>query len=95
MYCWKSAIRASLCEARKETLEQILSFLEENYNIKKVTIQEWTDVNTLYYFQYSTNVIKQLFKAIYYKEDLLYLDRKYKKFYELYIDNKYPRDSIS
>ena len=91
----KSAIRASLCSAKKETLEQILNFLEENYNIKKVSIQERAGINTLYYFQYSTTATKQLFKAMYYQEDLLYLDRKYKKFCELCIDNKYPRDSIS
>lgn len=91
----KSAIRSSLCSAKKETLEQILNFLEENYNIKKVTIQERSGINTLYYFQYSTTATKQLFKAMYYKENLFCLDRKYKKFCELCIDNKYPRDSIS
>ena len=83
----KSAIRSSLCGARKITLEQILNFLEEKYNIPKVTIYERAGKNTLYYFQYSNTSTKKLFKALYYKEDLLYLDRKYKKFCELCIDN--------
>lgn len=91
----KSAIRASLCSAQKITLQQILDFLEKEYNIPKVTIQERIGKNTLYYIQYSSISTRKLFKAMYYKKDLLYLDRKYKKFCELCIDNKYPRDSIS
>ena len=89
----KSAIRSSLCSARKETLEQIITFLEEEYDIPKVSIQIMPKVNPLYYIQYSNTSTRKLFKAFYYKEGLLYLERKYKKFRELCIDNKNPRDS--
>lgn len=91
----KSAIRSSLCSARKETLEQILTFLEREYNIPKVSIQMAMRKNPLYYIQYSNNSTKKLFKAFYYKENLLYLKRKYEKFCELCIDNKNSRDSAS
>ena len=91
----KSAIRSSVCSARKETLEQILDFLEQEYNIPQVSIQLRAGANTLYYIQYSNNSTKKLFHALYYKDNLLYLDRKYKKFCELCIDNKNPRDSAS
>lgn len=84
----KSAIRSSLCSARKETLEQILNFLEDKYNIPKVSVQTTMRKNPLYYIQYSNNSTKKLFKAFYYKEELLYLKRKYEKFCELCIDNK-------
>lgn len=89
------AIRASLCGAVKETLQQILNYLEEEYAIPKVTIYCRNEKTSLYYFQYSTNATKKLFNVLYYKQNLLYLDRKYKKFCELCIDNKNPRDSIS
>jgi len=89
------AIRSSLCSARKETLEQILTFLEREYNIPKVSIQMAMRKNPLYYIQYSNNSTKKLFKAFYYKENLLYLKRKYEKFCELCIDNKNSRDSAS
>lgn len=82
------SIKSSLCSAKKETLITILKFLEEEYNIPQVNIQEMQKVNKLYYFQYSVNATKKLFKALYYKKDLLYLQRKYNKFYELCVDNK-------
>ena len=91
----KSAIRSSLCSAQKETLKQILDFLAEEYNIPKVSIQVRQGVNPIYYIQYSNTSTKKLFKAFYYTENLLYLDRKYQKFCELCIDNKNPRDSAS
>ena len=84
----KSAIRSSLCSARKETLEQILTFLEKRYGIPRVSIQEQMRSNVLYYIQYSNNSTRKLFKAFYYKDNILYLERKYKKFCELCIDNK-------
>lgn len=91
----KSAIRASICSARKETIQQILDFLEEEYDIPKVSIYKKIGINPLYYIQYSNNSTRKLFKAFYYANNLLYLNRKYKKFYELCVDNKNPRDSAS
>lgn len=91
----KEAIRSSLCSARKETLEQILNFLQENYQIPKVSIQFRQGIHPLYYFQYSTNSTKKLFSILYYHNVELFLDRKYTKFCELCIDNKYPRGNAS
>lgn len=91
----KNAIRSSLCGANKQTLEQIVEFLETYYDIPKVSIQMAMRKNPLYYIQYSSNSTKKLFEAFYYSDNILFLERKYKKFCELCIDNKYPRDSAS
>lgn len=84
----KSAIRSSVCSARKETLEQIVNFLAKEYNIPPVTIQSYNRKNTIYYIQYSNNSTRKLFKAMYYKKNIIYLKRKYDKFCQLCIDNK-------
>lgn len=77
----REAIRASLCGANKNTLQQIIDFLYEEYNIPKVNIQSRKDgKNDLYYFQYSNNSTLKLYKAFYYKDNLLYLNRKKEKF---------------
>lgn len=82
------AIRASLCSAVKKTLQQILFYLEKEHNIPQVSIYCRQGIHPLYYFQYSTNSTKKLFKVLYYKKDLLYLERKYQNFCKLCIDNK-------
>ena len=91
------SIRSSLCSARKETLEYIIDFLFEQYNIPKVNIlvRNKPGLRPLYYFQYSINATKILYKALYYTDNLLYLQRKYEKFKELCIDNNDSRDSTS
>lgn len=73
----KEAIRASLCSYRKEFLEFILKYLEEVYNIPKVTIHKRENT---YYFQYSNNSTILLYKALYYSNDVMCLKRKKEKF---------------
>lgn len=82
----KEAIRSSLCGNKKEFLEFVVNFLEEEYNIPKVNIQKVKNSNT-YYFQYSNNSTIKLFHALYYKKDLLCLDRKREKFELLCADD--------
>ena len=83
----KNVIRSSLCSARKETLYQILTYLEEEYDIPKVKIQIKQGVNPTYYFQYSVNSTKKLYHALYYNNDVLCMKRKHEKFIELCTDN--------
>lgn len=78
-----SAIRWQICSATKDVLETIVNFLYEEYGIEKVNILEQPRINhPLYYFQYSTNATKKIFKILY-KDDCLKLLRKYLKFKEL------------
>lgn len=77
----KSAIRAQICSAQKETLETIVNYLEE-CGIQKPSIQIAQRVKPLYYFQYSSTRTRQFFSVIYY-ENCLCLKRKYNKFIEL------------
>lgn len=78
-----TAIRSQICSIRKTTLEQILDYLEEFYNIPKVNIYSSPRKNNLlYYFQYSTNSTKRFFESIYY-DGCLCLKRKYDKFLQL------------
>lgn len=79
----KSAIRSSVCSARKETIEQILEFLEKEYDIPKVSIQIKPGLNPLYYIQYSNTSTRKLCDAFYYSDNVLCLERKKKKFFEL------------
>lgn len=76
----KGSIRSSLCSANKKTLEQILTFLEKEYSIPKVSI--YKNQSGLYYFQYSTNSTKKLYK-VFYDNAELFLQRKKDKFDEL------------
>lgn len=78
----KSAIRAQICSAQKETLEVILNYLEEEFNIPKPNIQMQMRVKPLYYFQYSSVPTRKFFESIYYP-NCLCLKRKYNKFIEL------------
>lgn len=78
----ESAIRAQICSARKETLEAILNYLEEEFNIPKPNIQMQMRVKPLYYFQYSSIPTRKFFESIYYP-NCLCLQRKYNKFIEL------------
>lgn len=70
-----SALRFSLCSARKETLETIVNYFEE-LGIPKVSIQVQQKINPLYYFQYSSNAVRQIYKFLY-PLNCLCLKRKY------------------
>lgn len=82
----KEAIRASLCGYRKEFLEDVLEFLEKEFNIPKVTIRLKKNSNT-YYFQYSNNSTIKLYKTLYYNKDVLCMNRKKEKFELLCADD--------
>ena len=82
----KEAIRASLCGYRKEFLEDVLNFLEEDFDIPKVNIRMKKNSNT-YYFQYSNNSTIKLYKALYYNDNVLCLERKKEKFKLLCADD--------
>lgn len=82
------SIRSSLCSANKEFLEQVLEFFEKEYKIPKVNIYVRKGITPLYYFQYSKNSTKKLFKAFYSSKHDIYLKRKFEKFKELCIENK-------
>lgn len=73
----KEAIRASLCGYRKDFLEFVLSYLEKEYQIPKVTIRQ---KNNTYYFQYSNNSTILLYKALYYEDNVMCMKRKKEKF---------------
>lgn len=77
------AIRWQICSATKDVLETIVNFFYEEHGIEKVNILKQPRINhPLYYFQYSTNATKKIFKILY-KDDCLKLPRKYLKFKEL------------
>lgn len=82
----KEAIRASLCSYRKEFLQDVIDFFEAEYDIPKVTIHKKKESN-VYYFQYSNNSTIKLYKALYYKPELLCLKRKKEKFELLCADD--------
>lgn len=77
------ALRWQICSATKEILEWIVNFLYEEYNIPKVSILRQSRKNApLYYFQYSTNATKQIYKILY-TENSWFLQRKKHKFEEI------------
>lgn len=75
------ALRLSICSYMVNILEIFIIFFAEEYNIPKVNIRE-KDNNHNYYFQYSTNAVREFYKVLYY-DNCLCLPRKYEKFTEL------------
>lgn len=80
------AIRWQLCAATKEPLETIVSFLEQEYSIPKVNIQIEQRVHPLYVIQYSSVPTRKIYDILYY-QGCWKLDRKYKKFTEIFSIN--------
>lgn len=79
----KAAFRSQICSARKITLQQILTYLEEFYHIPATRIYVAPRAqHPLYYFQYSTNATRLLYQALYY-DNCLCLQRKRAKFEKL------------
>lgn len=76
------ALRLSMISYLPNVLEVFINFFFEDYNIPKVNIQIREKENINYYFQYSTNAVRQFYKALYY-DNCLCLPRKYDKFTEL------------
>lgn len=75
--CWQ------ICAATSGILQWIIDFLYEEYNIPKVNIHQMARPNgPLYYFQYSTNATKMIYKILY-TPNSLYLQRKKDKFEEV------------
>lgn len=74
------AIRWQLCCYNSELLATVVNILSE-YGIPKVNIQHYKDKH-LYYIQYSTIPTKEIF-CVLYKENCLYLPRKYNKYKQL------------
>lgn len=75
------ALRWQICAAIPEVLEWIINYLFEEYNIPKVSILRDKKRN-LYYFQYSTNATKRIYKVLY-NSNGLYLERKKRHFEEI------------
>lgn len=73
----KEAIRTSLCGYKKDFLEFVLSYLEQEYKIPRVAIRQ---KNNTYYFQYSNNSTILLYKALYYEDNVMCMKRKKEKF---------------
>lgn len=74
-------ITFSIGSCAKEILEWFVENLEKQYNIPKVKIlEDHRNKNTYYYFCYSTNSSKQLYKLLYKNPDSLKLLRKYNKY---------------
>lgn len=76
------ALRWQICSATPEILQWIIDFLYEEYNIPKVKILEQQRKEKLYYFQYSTNATKEIYKILY-TENSWFLQRKKDKFEEI------------
>lgn len=78
-----NAIRFQICAHRKEVLQPIIDFFYEEYNIPKVNIQTANkEKNPLYYFQYSTNATREIYKKLY-TPNCICLKRKYDKYSSL------------
>lgn len=76
------AIRWQICSTSKEILEDIVIFLEENFQIPSVSVQEQKRKNPLYVIQYSSVSTRKIFDVLY-TPNSLFLPRKYKKFKEI------------
>lgn len=74
------SIRWTIGSHGKNILATIIDFFFEEYQISKVKIYQRKD--GFYYFQYSTNATKQIYKILY-TQDSLYLPRKKEKFESL------------
>lgn len=73
-------LRWQICSATSNTLQTIVDFLYEEYNIPKVNVQsQQRNKSILYNIQYSTSATKQIFNILY-TPNSLYLKRKYNKF---------------
>lgn len=70
-------LKWELCAHERNSLEQIINFFFEEYNIPKINIYQRKD--GLYYFQYSQNATKQIYKILY-TPNSLFLPRKKQKF---------------
>ena len=78
-----NGIRFSICAANKEILEWIINIFAE-YNIPKVNIYtRASSINSLYYFEYSTNSTKKIYNLLYNTNSTLFLKRKKVKYEEL------------
>lgn len=75
------ALRFSICGARRETLETIINYFEE-LGVPKVSIQIRQGINPLYYFQYSSKAVRQIYNILYYP-NCLCLKRKFDIYSEL------------
>lgn len=75
------SLRWQICGANKDFLQWIIDVLYNEYNIPKVNIQMIMKKNPLYYFQYSTNATKQIYKILY--TNGLFLKRKKEHFDEI------------
>lgn len=82
-YLQQKALRWQICSATKSTLETIVNFLYEEYNIPKVNIlTKKTGDKISYYFQYSTNATKKIYNILYSTDSSMYLKRKKEHFTE-------------
>lgn len=79
-----TALRWQVCGATEEILQWIVDTLYIQYNIPKVKVycDSKRNKHNYYYFQYSTNATKAIYKILYTK-DSLYLKRKKDKFDEI------------
>lgn len=77
-----NSLRWQICSANKDFLSWIVETLYSQYGIKKVNIQMAMRVHPLYYFQYSTNATKEIYKILY-SENSLSLLRKKQHFEEI------------
>lgn len=77
------AIRWQLCSATKDVLETIIQYLNDEFDIKAPTIQQEQRVHPLYIVQYSSIPTRQIYHILY-PENCWRLERKYKKFTEIY-----------
>lgn len=72
-----AALRWQVCGASLDILKWIVDILYIKYNIPKVSIlrDSRNRINPIYYFQYSTNAVREIYKILY-TPDSLYLNRK-------------------
>lgn len=84
-----SAIRWQLCSATPDVLEKICDYFFKRYQIEKTSIMvsNKNRKNNFYYIQYSSCPTRQIYHALYYKDDILYLPRKKQKYEEIYNRN--------
>ena len=82
-----NAIRWQLCSAAPDVLEKVVNYFYDRYKIEKPSILTQPRKAPIYYIQYSSVPTRQIYHALYYKEDLLYLPRKKEKFEQIYSKN--------
>ena len=75
-------LRWQICGATREILEWIVDVLYIQYDIPKVNVLKDKNRPNYYYFQYSTNATRQIYKILY-TPNSLYLKRKKDHFDEI------------